>query len=189
MSTNEPPLLEASGQKKNTQDPGVVVNPSCNGSGETTALESQSGDTTHKATGPRTPAGKERSKRNALKHGIFSKVALLKGESRSQYNSLLNGLQDDIRPEGKREEVLVDKLATLFWRYRRFIIADVDNAQDGRILELDLEIKQYLTDRLLKCEAGINREIDRTLTQIERFQRMRLGQPVSSPIKLDISSS
>jgi hypothetical protein len=30
-----------------------------------------------KATGPRTLAGKEISKRNALKHGIFSKAALL----------------------------------------------------------------------------------------------------------------
>jgi hypothetical protein len=44
-------------------------------------------------------------------------------------------------------------------------------------------------DRLLKYEASINRDIDRTLTQLERLQRMRLGQPVSSPIKLDISSS
>ena len=29
--------------------------------------------------GPRTPAGKERSKHNAVKHGIFSKVIVLKG--------------------------------------------------------------------------------------------------------------
>jgi len=44
-------------------------------------------------------------------------------------------------------------------------------------------------DRLLKYEARINREIDRTVTQLERLQRMRLGQPVLSPVKLDISSS
>jgi hypothetical protein len=44
-------------------------------------------------------------------------------------------------------------------------------------------------ERLLKYEASINREIDRILTQLERLQRMRLGQLVSSPIKLDISSS
>jgi len=44
-------------------------------------------------------------------------------------------------------------------------------------------------DCLLRYEASLERAIDRTLTQLERLQRMRLGQPVSSPIKLDVSSS
>jgi hypothetical protein len=34
-------------------------------------------------------------------------------------------------------------------------------------------------DRLLRYEASLERAIDRTLTQLERLQRMRLGQPVS----------
>ena len=38
-------------------------------------------------------------------------------------------------------------------------------------------------DRLLRYEATINREIDRTLNQLERAQRMRLGQPVPLPSK------
>jgi hypothetical protein len=43
------------------------------------------------STGPRTAMGKERSKRNALKHGIFSKVIVLEGESLAEYGSLLEG--------------------------------------------------------------------------------------------------
>ena len=35
----------------------------------------------HKATGPRTDLGKQVASRNATKHGVFSKVVLLKGES------------------------------------------------------------------------------------------------------------
>src|ERR1700674_1831679 len=46
----------------------------------------------HKSTGPRTESGKKRSSQNALKSGIFSRVILLKGESRSEYQSLLEGL-------------------------------------------------------------------------------------------------
>ena len=38
----------------------------------------------HKSTGPATEAGKKRSSQNALKSGIFSRVILLKGESRSE---------------------------------------------------------------------------------------------------------
>jgi len=44
-----------------------------------------------RATGPRTSAGKERSKRNAIRHGIFSDVVVLAGESRREYLSLLKG--------------------------------------------------------------------------------------------------
>jgi hypothetical protein len=44
-------------------------------------------------------------------------------------------------------------------------------------------------DRLLRYEAAISREIDRTLNQLERTQRMRLGQPVLPPINLNVIAS
>lgn len=42
-------------------------------------------------------------------------------------------------------------------------------------------------DRLLRYEAHLSREFDRTLAQLERLQRMRLGQPV--PPKLEVQHS
>jgi len=42
--------------------------------------------------------GKERSKRNATKYGIFSDVVLLAGESRSKYQSLLAEFDEYFRP-------------------------------------------------------------------------------------------
>jgi len=77
-----------------------------------------------KATGPRTRQGKERSKHNAVTHGIFSKVAVLKGESHADFDALLNGLRNDRQPVGPLEELLVEKLAILFWRNRRLLIAE-----------------------------------------------------------------
>jgi hypothetical protein len=44
-------------------------------------------------------------------------------------------------------------------------------------------------DRLLRYEASLERALDRTLSQIERLQRMRLGHPVTPPIHLNVSSS
>ncbi len=133
--------------------------PSDNGSRVTTAQASQSLDTeqsgsskprenevnlsplARRATGPRTPAGKERSKQNAHKHGIFSKVVLLKDEPRSQFDSLLRGLQENLQPEGTLEEVLVEKLATLLWRHRRVMIAETAEIRKG-VEFLDWEEKQ-----------------------------------------------
>jgi len=77
-----------------------------------------------RASGPRTPEGKQRSRHNALKYGIFAKNILLKDESQSEFDSLLNGLLNDFRPEGTLEELLVEKLAALAWRHRRLFLAE-----------------------------------------------------------------
>ena len=42
-------------------------------------------------------------------------------------------------------------------------------------------------DRLLRYEASLDRSFDRALTQLERLQRMRLGQSVLP--KLEVSHS
>lgn len=96
-----------------------------------------------KSTGPRTTQGKNQSKLNALKHGLLSKVILLKGESPTEYNSLLNGLRDDLQPQGELETDLVENLAVLWWRKRRLYRAE--NAMVTEEIEFkarDLEVKR-----------------------------------------------
>ncbi len=86
---------------------------------------------TRKGTGPRTRLGKERSKHNALRHGIFSKAAILTSESQPEFDSLLNGLCKDFRPIGRLEETLVEILAVTLWRQRRTLIAEAAEIQAG----------------------------------------------------------
>jgi hypothetical protein len=62
-----------------------------------------------KASGPRTSAGKARSKHNALKRGIFAKFILVRGESGLEFDALLSGIRNDLRPQGTLEEVFVEK--------------------------------------------------------------------------------
>lgn len=75
-------------------------------------------------TGPRTEQGKKTSSQNAVRSGIFSRATLLKGESHSEYESLFEGLCESLKPEGRLEELLVEKLATNAWRYQRLLVAD-----------------------------------------------------------------
>ncbi len=42
-------------------------------------------------------------------------------------------------------------------------------------------------DRLLRYEASLDRSFDRTLNQLERLQRMRLGHAVPPPVKVELS--
>lgn len=68
--------------------------------------------------GPRTIRGKGRSKRNAIKSGIYSDF-LLTRESDREYRQLLEGFWEYWKPEGKPECTLVERLAMLLWRSRR----------------------------------------------------------------------
>jgi hypothetical protein len=77
-----------------------------------------------KSGGPSTKQGKEKSRQNAVKHGIFAKVVLLGGEPTAQFDNLLKGIRNDLQPVGTLEEVLVEKLAALMWRYRRMLVAE-----------------------------------------------------------------
>lgn len=86
---------------------------------------------TREFTGPRTQQGKEQSKHNALKHGIFSKVTVLKSESQAEFDALLKRLREDRKPDGSLEELFVDKLAVLFWRFRRLLSAEGAEIQVG----------------------------------------------------------
>ncbi len=145
------------------------------------------------AAGPRTRQGKERTKYNALKQGIFSKLGVLEGESRAEFDALWNGLRDDFRPEGTFEEIWVEKLATLLWRERRLIIADgrLDIRSKTGFLEIDgLMLTPPLElDLLIRYDTTLSRNIDRILNQLERHQRMRRGEPVAPPINVSVSSS
>ncbi len=118
------------------------------------------------ATGPRTPAGKERSKRNAIRHGIFSDVVVLAGESRREYLSLLKGLRDTLRPEGTFEELLVEKLASNAWRTRRLLAAEGAEIRYNmesfvaRSRERELrELQELETKSALPSNKGLIREI------------------------------
>ena len=72
------------------------------------------------------------------------------------YDSLLNGLRNDLKPEGTLEDLLVEKLAILTWRYRQLVVAETSEIENGRILTLEADLSTVL-GRFLQYEAGIER--------------------------------
>ena len=79
--------------------------------------------------GPRTPTGKTRTSENATRHGVLSKVVVLKSESSADYQSLLDGFRETFQPEGALEDLLVEKLAATTWRLRRLLLAESAEVQ------------------------------------------------------------
>ena len=78
-----------------------------------------------RSRGPSTDAGKRRSSRNAIRHGLLSsQIVILEGdgkENQTEFASLLRGLQQDLSPEGTLENLLVERIASCYWRLRRAV--------------------------------------------------------------------
>src|SRR6266849_1379428 len=65
-----------------------------------------------RSTGPRTAAGKKRSRWNALRHGLTAKTTLLPGLERpKEFRRLLRGYIKTFKPKGTVQKSLVQKLA------------------------------------------------------------------------------
>jgi hypothetical protein len=71
------------------------------------------------STGPATEEGRERSSRNALKHGFTSKIALIPGEDEEEYKEFCRSLLDSWNPADKLEHAHAEELINIQWRLRR----------------------------------------------------------------------
>ena len=72
-----------------------------------------------KSTGPRTETGKQRSKLNALRHGLTGQTVVLPTEDHSAYQRHSQSFLDEYQPKGATETQLVQSLIDTSWRMNR----------------------------------------------------------------------
>jgi len=141
-----------------------------------------------KGGGPRTAQGRRKSRFNARKHAIFSQVVLLSGEPRAELDSLRSGVWNHFEPEGLVEGLLVDKLSAIVLCHRRLIIAEGERTGTEIFGWSDNITGALPLDLLLRYESNLERSFDRTLSQLERLQRIRNGQPVPPTLNVNVST-
>jgi hypothetical protein len=151
-----------------------------------------------KSTGPRTNQGKTASKMNAVKHGILSREVLVAGEDQQEFTVLQEWFDEDLRPVGAMEILLVDQIVATHWRLRRLLAAESGEIQreanlrqasaKSSALPPDLEdtaagcklLQTYLSDTLLAVE----RDGELTRESVSHFS-CRLGA-LSSTVKREL---
>ena len=72
-----------------------------------------------KSTGPTTPEGKERSRCNAVRHGLTAETVIAVLESSEDYETFEATVISDYAAETAVERQLVVRLASVLWRLRR----------------------------------------------------------------------
>jgi hypothetical protein len=72
-----------------------------------------------KSTGPKTAAGKEQSRRNAVRHGLTAKTVISALEDVEDYGAFEAAIIADYDAQSAVERELVLRLASVLWRLRR----------------------------------------------------------------------
>jgi hypothetical protein len=118
-----------------------------------------------KSTGPRTAAGKERASRNALRHGLLAREAVIAGEDPEEFEIYREGMLAELAPAGMVETMLAERVVGLAWRLRRaerlqnMAFAALDEGEPTELLEARLEEwKQHKGNEWERGLAGVLHE-------------------------------
>lgn len=127
-----------------------------------------------RSTGPKTPEGKEKSKQNAVKHGLTSRyfpTVIEAGTAEwEELEAVRVDLQNHHRPVGPVEELLLEKMTIEYMRYRRLVEREQLLCVHRPGYYLDI------VDKLARYQTAINRQLFEAMKELERVQAVRKAQ-------------
>jgi hypothetical protein len=117
-----------------------------------------------KSTGPVTVEGKAIVGKNALRHGLYSKDAVITSvhltEDQQEYDRLLESFVAELDPQTAFQDLLVERMVNCVWRLRRAVTAESAHIS-GDLARADrdyyYEVGRYAPN-FLEREAGLNYE-------------------------------
>jgi hypothetical protein len=137
------------------------------------------------ATGPRTPEGKARSSRNALKHGLTSNEALIPEEDPAEFEASRQEFLAELRPAGATEETLAEVMVMANWKLRRVWRMEPEvfanwrakagpRTSAGAVWALDCMGDRAL-EKLSRYEARLVRAFHQSEARLRLLQKLRLA--------------
>ena len=119
-----------------------------------------------KSTGPRTEAGKERSRSNAVKHAMTARIVLLPDEELADFREQMIGWFDSLKPRNQAEVFLTERVGYFAWQAGRTV-----RAQSARLC---VKAHTGASDK----QSRLERE---TVELLQRLFRAPFGRPAACP--------
>ncbi len=151
------------------------------------------------STGPRTPAGMERSSQNARTHGLSSLTSvfvLLPGEDQKEWIDLLRDLTNEFQPASRTERILVNDMAQGHWLTQRAINLQTNSIEDPKAFALYLRyqtthqrayyraLKQLLALQKARAQSGAPRASDQPAPIFDGAIDLAASAPPDEPAEL-----
>jgi len=105
-----------------------------------------------------------------IRHGLRARALMLKGENCRHFNDLCNSLELEWSPRTPTEQFYVEQMAVSQWKLHRMQVVEYDAFFDktpsapGQI---------PLLERLLQCQARLERSYARAQHDLQRLQKTR----------------
>lgn len=130
-----------------------------------------------KSQGPRTEQGKERSRRNAVKHGLVARTLLiaLATEDREAFESVLDGLRESYQPSSYEERQLVELAAAEWWRLAQAARLELGNFAPNDIFSC------AVPDRLSRYYTAAWRRYTQILERLQKIKALRQSPADTAP--------
>ena len=156
-----------------------------------------------KSRGPKSAAGKARSRLNAWKHGLRARVVVFPvgtdREREAELEALRRQFREHLEPVGTVESILVERIVTAYWRLHWELMAEcgeiaphmsggvekegeltAEARSDAAILPLMDGLR-----KILRYEATLERQLYRAMDQFERLQWARRGGMIPSLLMVE----
>ena len=155
-----------------------------------------------KSTGPKTEAGKNASKLNAIRHGLSSNLFLVEHEDAAEFEAFRDDFFTEHAPAGPTETFLVEQMIAAAWRIRRIHVTeaafwDLKMAQTDETVDDRFENppkSRYLAyahegrfglnstaNNLARYESRLESAFYKALHELERLRREQPPVPQPAP--------
>ena len=123
--------------------------------------------------GPKTPEGKDASRRNALNWGFRARVLLMEPEDPAEYHYLWCQLLNEWQPQAQTELLQLEQMATSQWLLARMALREV------RVSASDLGMKSelQLLDMVARQRSRLERSFSSALRDLIQLQKFRQSRP------------
>ena len=157
--------------------------------------------------GVKTPEGKSVSKYNAQVHGILRQS--ITEYEQEFYSEILNDLKNEYKPQGVIEEILIERIAINYLKLFRLQKAetefiksqlnpkvikeflDLDNLgevlNEGYTPKIGSESVEKLAEIYARYETTIENRLFRAIQELERAQKLRMGEDVLPTLTVDVN--
>jgi hypothetical protein len=154
-----------------------------------------------KLGGVKTTEGKEVSKFNAVKHGIFRQT-ITEYES-DFYSDIFLQLKEQLLPEGILEEILVERIATCYVKLYRVAKSEQEHIkasihpeglhihlmgdEDTYAPQIKTATVSVLVNLFARYEVTTENRLYKAMHELERIQRIRKGEKINAPLAIDVN--
>ena len=137
------------------------------------------------SSGPKTPAGKEAIRFNALTYGLRTRVTILPDENCADYSQLWDELEADWQPQTRTERCYLETMVTSQWLLKRV----AESEQKIYVFIAFGEERFKMLGYVAKQRAQLERSFRTAIADMKQSQNERQARSQPQPIQTPAAKS